>query len=114
MEAKLKAAEHQLEQVKSVNEGTDSAFWPPKTSVEYTLNICSTCVFGSAQARELEELSVKSSTTEDELRQHQTTVGNLTGKVKEIQQENAGKKSNVAFNLAANRQNRHWCKNKPQ
>ena len=50
---------------------------------------------------------MKSSTTEDQLRQHQTTVGNLTGKVKEIQQENAGKKSNVAFNLAANRQNRH-------
>ena len=112
MEAKLKAAEHQLEQVKSVNEGTDSAFWPPKTSVEYTLNICSTCVFGSAQARELEELSVKSSTTEEELRQHQTTVGNLTGKVMEIQQENAGKKANVAVNLAATSQNKHWCKKK--
>ena len=64
-------------------------------------------MFGSAQARELEELSVKSSTTEDELRQHQTTVGNLTGKVMEIQQENAGKKANVAVNLAATSQNKH-------
>ena len=64
-------------------------------------------MFGSAQARELEELSVKSSTTEDELRQHQTTVVDLTGKVKEIQQENAGKKANVAVNLAATSQNKH-------
>ena len=50
---------------------------------------------------------MKSSTTEDQLRQHQTTVGNLTGKVMEIQQENAGKKANVAVNLAATSQNKH-------